>query len=72
MFEINSFFENEVRNCTLLAESASDKSDREFWLHAAHRWEELLTARLNVENRPPHPQRRRRYRAYFRTVISPF
>jgi len=50
MFEIEVFFENEVKECNLLAERASDKSDREFWLRAAHRWGALLGERRKPLN----------------------
>ena len=45
MFEIEVFFENQVKECNLLAERASDESEREFWLRAAHRWGALLGER---------------------------
>jgi hypothetical protein len=63
MFKIEGFFEDQVMECNLLAERASDESDREFWLQAAHRWGALLGERrgqLNVEIRLEHPHRRKR------------
>jgi hypothetical protein len=63
MFEIEVFFEDQVKECTLLAERASDGGDREFWLLAAHRWAVLLGERrgqLDVEERLEHPHRRKR------------
>jgi len=69
MFEIEVFFENQVKECNLLAERASDESDREFWLRAANRWGTLLGERrgpLNVEVRLQHPYFRRRKRSYLR------
>jgi hypothetical protein len=39
MLEPNDFFENQVKQCRSQAESAANKSDREFWLQLAHRWE---------------------------------
>jgi hypothetical protein len=67
MLEISVFFENQVKECNSLAERASDKSGREFWLRAAKRWEALLAERrepLNVKVSLQHPYRRER--AYFR------
>jgi len=69
MFEVNVFFENQAKECNLLAVRASDKSDREFWLRAARRWEALLTARpgpLDEEVRREHPYIKRRAHSYFR------
>jgi hypothetical protein len=47
------FFEGQIKQCNSLAARAFDKSDREFWLRSAHRWEALLEAKqrgtLNVE-----------------------
>jgi hypothetical protein len=63
MVEIEGFFEDQVKECNLLAERASDESDREFWLQAARRWGALLGERrgqLNVENQFAHPHRRKR------------
>ncbi len=44
MLEPNDFFQNQVKQCRFQAESAVNKSDREFWLQLAHRWEMLLQA----------------------------
>jgi hypothetical protein len=41
MLEPNDFFENQIKQCRSQAESAANKSDREFWLQLAHRWERL-------------------------------
>jgi hypothetical protein len=63
MFEIEVFFEDQVKECNSLAERASDESDREFWLQAAHRWGALLGERRgqpDVEVRLEHPHRRKR------------
>jgi hypothetical protein len=56
MLEISDFFQVQVKiqtkkcqvqikKCESLAEGAIDKSEREFWLQLAHRWEDLLRAR---------------------------
>ncbi|MFY9838313.1 MAG: hypothetical protein WAK55_17950 [Xanthobacteraceae bacterium] len=50
MFEVEVFFENQVKECKSLAERASDKSGREFWLRAAHRWGALLAERRGALN----------------------
>jgi hypothetical protein len=53
MLETADFFEGQIKQCNSLAARASDKSDREFWLRLAHRWEALLQTKrhgtLNVE-----------------------
>jgi hypothetical protein len=53
MLETVDFFQEQIKQCHSLAVRASDKSDREFWLRLAHRWETLVQARqhgtLNVE-----------------------
>jgi len=53
MLETNDFFQEQIRQCNSLAERASNKKDREFWLRLAHRWEQLVQARqrgtLNIE-----------------------
>jgi hypothetical protein len=35
----------QIRKCENLAAGAVDKSEREFWLQLAHRWEDQLRAR---------------------------
>jgi hypothetical protein len=63
MLEIVVFFEDQVKECNLLAERASDESGREFWRLAARRWGALLGERrgqLDVEVRLEHPHRRKR------------
>jgi hypothetical protein len=35
----------QIKKCESLAAMAIDKSEREFWLQLAHRWEDLLRAR---------------------------
>jgi hypothetical protein len=44
MLEPTDFFQNQVKQCRSQAESAANKSDREFWLKLAHRWEIILQA----------------------------
>jgi hypothetical protein len=50
------FFQEQIKKCNGLAERASDKTDREFWLGMARRWEGMLEAgergTLNVEVKP--------------------
>ena len=50
------FFQDQIKKCNGLAERASDKTDREFWLGMARRWEGMLEAgergTLNVEVKP--------------------
>jgi hypothetical protein len=41
ILEPNDFFENQIKQCRSQAQSAGNKSDREFWLQLAHRWERL-------------------------------
>ena len=38
------FFQEQIKKCNGLAERASDKTDREFWLGMARRWEGMLEA----------------------------
>jgi hypothetical protein len=38
------FFQEKIKKCNGLAERASDKTDREFWLGMARRWEGMLEA----------------------------
>ncbi len=42
MLETADFFQEQIQQCNSLAEQASDKTDRKFWLDLAHRWQELL------------------------------
>jgi hypothetical protein len=35
----------QIKKCESLAAAAVDKSEHEFWVRLAHRWEELLRAR---------------------------
>jgi len=50
------FFQEQIKKCNGLAERAPDKTDREFWLGMARRWEGMLEAgergTLNVEVKP--------------------
>jgi hypothetical protein len=41
ILEPNDFFENQIKQCRSQAQSAGNKTDREFWLGLAHRWERL-------------------------------
>jgi hypothetical protein len=45
MLETADFFQDQIQQCRKLAAAAHDKTDREFWLRLAHRWEGLLLAR---------------------------
>jgi hypothetical protein len=45
MIEKNEFFRDQFEQCRSLAERARNKTDREFWLRLAQRWEELLQAK---------------------------
>jgi hypothetical protein len=50
------FFQEQTKKCNGLAERASNKTDREFWLGIARRWEAMLEAgergTLDVEVKP--------------------
>jgi hypothetical protein len=39
------FFQEQTAQCRALAARAANKTDREFWLRLACRWEELLQAK---------------------------
>ena len=55
MLEPNDFFQNQVKQCRSQADSTANKSDREFWLQLAHRWERLLQAggaSIEADRRP--------------------
>jgi hypothetical protein len=41
MIEKNEFFRDQFEQCRSLAERARNKTDREFWLRLAQRWEAL-------------------------------
>jgi hypothetical protein len=45
MRETEDFFEREAKQCNDRAQRAANKSDRDFWLRLAQRWEELLRIR---------------------------
>jgi hypothetical protein len=49
MLEPNDFFENQIKQCRSQAQTAAKKSDREFWLQLAHRWEALSQGRKDAE-----------------------
>ena len=40
----NDFFQEQIKKCNSLVEQASNKTDREFWLGMARRWERMLEA----------------------------
>jgi len=42
MLEKNAFFQSQITRCNSLAKQASNKSEQEFWLQLAHRWEAML------------------------------
>ena len=53
MSETEEFFQREAKQCKDRAQRAN-KSDREFWLRLAQRWEELLRIReREVADVPP-------------------
>jgi hypothetical protein len=45
MLEPNDFFQQQIQQCSGLAANAVGKSDRDFWLRLARRWEDLLRAK---------------------------
>jgi hypothetical protein len=49
MLEPNDFFENQIKQCRSQAQTAAKKSDREFWLQLAHRWEALSQGHKDAE-----------------------
>ena len=55
------FFQEQIKKCSGFAERASDKTDREFWLGMARRWEGMLEAEergtFNVEVKPRFERR---------------
>jgi hypothetical protein len=60
MLEPNDFFLNQVKQCRAQAESAANKSDREFWFQLSHRWERLSQpgeASIKADQKPrfEHP-----------------
>jgi hypothetical protein len=52
----SDFFQEQIKKCNSLADQASNKTDREFWLGMARRWERMLEAgergTLDVEIEP--------------------
>ena len=38
----SDFFQEQIKKCNSLVEQASNKTDREFWLGMARRWERML------------------------------
>jgi len=57
MRETNEFFDEQAKQCRANAKRASNKSDRDFWLRLAQRWEELLRIREH-EATDAHPVRK--------------
>jgi len=45
MLHKTDFFQEQTAQCRALAARAANKTDREFWLRLAQRWEELLRAK---------------------------
>jgi hypothetical protein len=45
MIETSDFFQEQIEQCRAQAAKATSKTDREFWLRLAHRWEGLLPSR---------------------------
>jgi hypothetical protein len=45
MLGTSEFFQDQIKQCRDFAGRATVKSDRDFWLKMAHRWEDLLQAR---------------------------
>ncbi|MGA8699598.1 MAG: hypothetical protein WB689_38395 [Xanthobacteraceae bacterium] len=55
LIEKSDFFRDQIRQCRSQAERAANKTDREFWLRLAQRWEELLQrggAGLEADQKP--------------------
>jgi hypothetical protein len=42
MIETSDFFQKQIEQCRAQAATATSKTDREFWLRLAHRWEGML------------------------------
>jgi hypothetical protein len=40
----SDFFQEQIKKCNSLVEQASNKTDREFWLGMARRWQGMLEA----------------------------
>jgi hypothetical protein len=51
MRETSDFFQEQAKQCQALAPSTVEKSDREFWLRLARRWENLLRANKTTSSK---------------------
>jgi hypothetical protein len=66
MIEKNDFFRDQIEQCRSLAERARNKTDREFWLRLAQRWEALWGAKQpESHGSGTEPVRKRRYGTRF-------
>jgi hypothetical protein len=66
MIDKNDFFRDQIEQCRNLAERARNKTDREFWLRLAQRWEELRGAKQpESHGSGTEPVPKRRYGARF-------
>jgi len=54
MLEKSAFFQSQITRCNSLAKQASNKSEQEFWLQLAHRWEAMLLTN-NARRSVPKP-----------------
>jgi hypothetical protein len=52
MIEPIDFFQRQAMQCRSQADRAANKTDREFWLDMASRWEGMLKARHTEEDAP--------------------
>jgi len=59
MRDTNEFFEGKAQECTALANAARNKTDREFWLRLARRWEEMQQPRRRKRTQAEGPVRRK-------------
>jgi hypothetical protein len=50
MIEPADFFQRQAMQCRSQAERAANKTDREFWLDMARRWEGMLKPRHTEED----------------------
>jgi hypothetical protein len=61
--------ENQIKQCRSQAQTAAKKSDREFWLQLAHRWEALSQGRKDAE--VPKIRTRRAVEKRFSSLVVP-
>jgi hypothetical protein len=61
MIDTRDFFHLQADQCRAQAARAGNKTDREFWLDMARRWDDMLQVRPQAETEPV-----RKYR-FFRT-----